>query len=419
MGGEDAELDNLRLCEYHRSMKELLKKLRGIDTGMLCIPAMMLLGYIFIHMLFGGTLLSYNCWDSYSLQAMSWLSGRLDMGKNYEWLELAVYNGKYYLSFPPLPSVVMLPFVLLFGEKTPSNLVSALYGIFTAMIAYKILKKAGMKRGGAVFFAIAYVWGSNMLWLSTSGGVWFLAQGLNMLLLTACVYFAQQKMRVAAYAMAALAVGCRPFSVCMFLPLMAYFYMVDKYRPRADRIRGQIRPLIIPAFIALCYMLYNYVRFGNVLEFGHNYLPEFTESEKGQFSLSYILPNLYNLLLRPVTLRADLTLEYPLFDGFMFYIANPMFLIWFAAVVKDVRQKKLDAVRLCIVIAVLIELLLLCAHKTLGGWQFGARYTVDMLPMALMYLLLKKDEPGGISAFIMAAGMMFNLYGALAMTMLH
>ncbi len=419
MGGEDAELDNLRLCEYHRSMKELLKKLRGIDTGMLCIPALMLLGYIFIHMLFGGTLLSYNCWDSYSLQAMSWLSGRLDMGKNYEWLELAVYNGKYYLSFPPLPSVVMLPFVLLFGEKTPSNLVSALYGIFTAMIAYKILKKAGMKRGGAVFFAIAYVWGSNMLWLSTSGGVWFLAQGLNMLLLTACVYFAQQKMQMAAYAMAALAVGCRPFSVCMFLPLMAYFYMVDKDRPRADRIRGQIRPLIIPAFIALCYMLYNYVRFGNVLEFGHNYLPEFTESEKGQFSLSYILPNLYNLLLRPVTLRADLTLEYPLFDGFMFYIANPMFLIWFAAVVKDVLQKRLDAVRLCIVIAVLAELLLLCAHKTLGGWQFGARYTVDMLPMALMYLLLKKDEPGGISAFIMAAGMMFNLYGALAMTMLH
>lgn len=400
-------------------MKELLKKLRGIDTGMLCIPALMLLGYIFIHMLFGGTLLSYNCWDSYSLQAMSWLSGRLDMGKNYEWLELAVYNGKYYLSFPPLPSVVMLPFVLLFGERTPSNLVSALYGIFTAMIAYKILKKAGMKRGGAVFFAIAYVWGSNMLWLSTSGGVWFLAQGLNMLLLTACVYFAQQKMRVAAYAMAALAVGCRPFSVCMFLPLMAYFYMADKDRPMADRIRGQIRSLIIPAFIALCYMLYNYVRFGNVLEFGHNYLPEFTESEKGQFSLSYILPNLYNLLLRPVTLRADLTLEYPLFDGFMFYIANPMFLIWFAAVVKDVLQKKLDAVRLCIVIAILAELLLLCAHKTLGGWQFGARYTVDMLPMALMYLLLKKDEPGGISAFIMAAGMMFNLYGALAMTMLH
>ena len=204
-------------------MKELLKKLRGMDAGMLCIPALMLLGYIFIHALFGGTLLSYNCWDSYSLQAMSWLSGRLDMGKNYEWLELAVYNGKYYLSFPPLPSVVMLPLVLLFGERTPSNLVSALYGIFTAMIACKILKKEGMKQGGAVFFAIAYVWGSNMLWLSTSGGVWFLAQGLNMLLLTACVYFAQQKMGWRRIPWPPLRLGAGPSRSVCFCPLWRIF----------------------------------------------------------------------------------------------------------------------------------------------------------------------------------------------------
>ena len=68
------------------------------------------------------------------------------------------------------------------------------------------------------------------------------------------------------------------------------------------------------------------------------------------YGLSLIhISNLYNLLLRPVTLRAGLTLEYPLFDGFMFYIANPMFLIWFAGVAKDVCEKKLDGVRLCIV----------------------------------------------------------------------
>lgn len=30
-------------------MKELLKKLRGMDAGMLCIPALMLLGYIYIY----------------------------------------------------------------------------------------------------------------------------------------------------------------------------------------------------------------------------------------------------------------------------------------------------------------------------------------------------------------------------------
>lgn len=145
------------------------------------------------------------------------------MGKNYEWLELAVYNGKYYLSFPPLPSVVMLPLVLLFGERTPSNLVSALYGIFTAMIAYKILKKAGMKQDRAVFFAIAYVWGSNMLWMSTSGGVWFLAQGLNMLLLTACVYFAQQKCGLRRIPWPPLRLGAGPSRSVCFCPLWRIF----------------------------------------------------------------------------------------------------------------------------------------------------------------------------------------------------
>ncbi len=401
-------------------MRGFFKKLKDADGGAFCLAALMLLGYVLMHSLLGGTLLAHNPWDSYTLQAISWLSGRLDMGQNYEWLELAIYNGKYYLSFPPLPSVVMLPLALLFGGNTPSNLVCALYGIITALLAYKLLRRQGMEKRRAVFFGIAYVWGSNMCWMSTSGGVWFMAQGLNMLLLTAAVYFAISGRRTAAFAVTALAVGCRPFSALMFLPLAVYFYAADRERGKAgtECIIGQLRLLIIPCIVAACLMLYNYARFGSVLEFGHNYLPEFTRSEEGQFSLSYVPQNLCNLLLRPITLNSRLSIEYPLFDGFMFYIANPMFLIWFGAVIWDIRRKSIDVVRWCLIAAVLAELLLLCAHKTLGGWQFGARYTVDMLPMALMYLALGKREPDW-AAPIMTAGVMLNLYGAAAMNLLH
>ena len=34
-------------------------------------------------------------------------------------------------------------------------------------------------------------------------------------------------------------------------------------------------------------MGYNLARFGNPLEFGHNYLPEFTRAADGQFSFAY------------------------------------------------------------------------------------------------------------------------------------
>ena len=35
-----------------------------------------------------------NPYNSYALQTDSWLKGRLDLGQNYEWLELAIYQGK-------------------------------------------------------------------------------------------------------------------------------------------------------------------------------------------------------------------------------------------------------------------------------------------------------------------------------------
>ena len=41
-----------------------------------------------------------NPYKSYSLQAMAWLNGRLDLGQDYPWLELAVFQERYYVSFP-------------------------------------------------------------------------------------------------------------------------------------------------------------------------------------------------------------------------------------------------------------------------------------------------------------------------------
>ena len=53
-----------------------------------------------------------NGYPSFALQANAWLQGRLDLGQDYPWLELAIYEGKYFVSFPPFPSYVLLPFAV-------------------------------------------------------------------------------------------------------------------------------------------------------------------------------------------------------------------------------------------------------------------------------------------------------------------
>ena len=406
--------------EQHMLQSE--RRRRAADTTLLCMLGLMAFGYLLLHDLFGGTLFSHSAWDSYTLQAMAWRRGSLSLGQNYPWLELAIYQGEYYVSFPPFPSVVLLPFTFLFGENTPNNLIIAIVTMAAAALAYRCLRHTGMRDTCAAIGALLITWGSNLMWMSTNGGVWFMAQALNMLLLIWALHAALHARRVLAYALVAFAVGCRPFSALAFLPLFVFFYQAD-HAPGAGFFRTALRQwkaFLIPICVAAAYMWYNYARFDSVLEFGHNYLPEFTESENGQFHLSYILTNLKNIFLRPITLGEGLSLEYPIFDGFLFYIANPFFLVLFGQVISDLRHKRMRTLHIVLLGAMLANLLFLCVHKTFGGWQFGARYTCDLLPLALAYFCLaQRPHLHRWERVVACFGIMLNVYGALAMNFLH
>lgn len=393
-------------------MAKFLKKLDWVFISMLLLMAT---GYVLIHDLFGGTLFAHSHWDSYTLQAMAWRKGQLHLDGNYEWLELAIYEGQYFVSFPPVPTLVMLPLTFIFGENTPNNLVVALYAIITAALIYKCFRKAGAKDIWSAFWAIVFVWGSNAMWMSTNGGVWFQAQMLNFLLLSAAVFAAQRDKRGWALSLSALAVGCRPFSIIYLLAFIVLFAFQD-----ADikKTLHQWKLLIVPALIGISYMVLNYLRFGNPLEFGHNYLPEFQED--AQFGMQYALPNLINIL-RPVGFGKNGSLSYSVFNGFCLFIANPIFLIWLANIVSDARKKMLSKEQWVNIAGALLVLLCLVLHKTFGGWQFGARYTVDIIPFVLMYMLGQKRElcPKRYELAFGVFAVMFNVYGALAMTFLH
>ena len=59
-------------------------------------------------------------------------------------------------------------------------------------------------------------------------------------------------------------------------------------------------------------------------------------------------------------------------------------------------------------------------HKTLGGWQFGARYTVDMIPFVILYFMLgQKRRFSAIEYAIGAFAVLFNVYGMMAMHLFY
>lgn len=127
-------------------------------------------------------------------------------------------------------------------------------------------------------------------------------------------------------------------------------------------------------------MLLNALRFGSVLEFGHNYLPEFTRTAEGQFSLRYLMDNLRTALALPAVTPKGL--DWPTINGAAFYLVNPLYLTaamaWGWALFRCRKGNGFTLTMLPLLTLAYIVIIL--CHRTLGGWHFGSRYFVDMLP---------------------------------------
>ncbi len=380
--------------------------------------SLMTLGYVLLSLLTDGDLFRHEMQDSYTEQALNWLQGQLYIadGERYTWLELAIYDGKYWCSFPPVPALVLLPLALIFGQSTPNNLLVGVYGLVSAALAFRLMRRFGRGCPASAFWSVFLVWGSNMLWMTTYGGVWFQAQALCMVLsLGGCLAAVSDKKGLSLFLLA-LAVGCRPFTA-VFLPV---FVLCFAWQERANggfwrALLRQWRYCLGAAAVALALMGYNYARFGDPLQFGHDYLPEFTEAEHGQFALCYLWPNLRRILFEPVRIQNG-TLSFPVFDGFMFYVANPLFLALFYEQARALVTRRTDFTGTALTLGMVLELLLLCMHKTFGGWQFGCRYTCDLLPFALLYIARRGRTKTSPALWALAAlAVAFNIYGVFFM----
>ncbi len=111
----------------------------------------------------------------YILQAQSWLEGRLDLGRDYPYLELAIFNNKYYVSFSRRFRLMLCcRLCLSAGTSCDSEGLHLRYRFLGAVYAFKILKHFDIESKTAIFFALLTV-GSNWLMTAQNAWVWLLS----------------------------------------------------------------------------------------------------------------------------------------------------------------------------------------------------------------------------------------------------
>lgn len=394
--------------------------------ALLCVLFAAALLYLFLAFLFGYNLWEHSPYDSYTLQALAWRSGRLSLDRNYEWLELAVYKGNYFVSFPPFPTVIMLILSLFFGPETPSMAVNMCFFLGSTALAYAIIKRYGRRPFEAAFLSLFLTAGCNLLEVSMSGGVWNIAQGASFFFTMACLYALEtpyEECRRIHLFMGplciAIAVGCRPFQA-VYVPYVLFrLYHQCRRRYAVDNaplsfvavLKRMVPYLAMPAFIAAAYGALNFARFGDVFEFGHNYLPEFSTEGGVQFSVSHWKENLKNIFRLPNF--QDNRLVFPKAYGFAFYLCNPLYVMALIETVRRLIKGKMNRRGVILLVSIFVHFNLLLLHRTFGGVQFGTRYLIDLIPVLMVFTLSEKDRLSLADWLLMIWGIAFNFYGAL------
>lgn len=371
------------------------------------------------------SLLDYNLFghavhDSFTLMALSWREGSLALinGENYPYLELAIHNGQYFVSFPSVPALIMLPLTFFFGANTPNTLLTFAYLLVAYMAAYKTCR-VFRRPGEALWLALFMTLGCNLLQFSLSGGVWNQGQ-LSSFMFTALFAAGMTGSRRSGWAWGliciALAVGCRPFQA-VYVPLglwLLYENLRRRHGGSACSIILRMAPyVIVPGLIALALGTYNFLRFGNPIEFGHNYLPEHTRNpEEPMMGFKYIWKNIVNLTRLPKFEGNRLVFSDVSFSGFALYMADPIYVTLVIAAALKVIRRRWDMADTLLAAGIALHVLLLLMHKTLGGWQFGARYLCDVIPMILLFIVRGHERNERWEYPIMIFAIAFNIYGA-------
>lgn len=353
-------------------------KSKSIEFKTIAYPVLIVSGIYIIIYLYSDKVLSPNPYNSYTKQCIAWLNGRLDLGQNYPWLELAFFEGKYYVSFPPFPSYAFLPFVLFLGENNPESLLNILVALVGVIYCTRTATKYGLSELYAILLPVFLYTGGAVFQIVLTNGVWFIAQNMALTLSIMSIYYAKAGKKGLSMFTLCCAVGCRPFQV-IYLPLIIYIYIHNSQHTEikfTEYLLTKIYVFIPSVVLGMSYAILNFFRFGNIFEFGHNYLPEFTNSEYGQFHYTYILQNLYNLVRLP-EFNFDTKMSIPQFNGMNILVCFPI-VIWCLFVVFE--TKVVTKFNFLATLCIAFHILSLVSHKTMGGYHYGNRYIVDILP---------------------------------------
>jgi hypothetical protein len=359
--------------------------------------------------------------DAFVPLADALLHGRLHILEPMPWIEhVDRAGGGWFVPYPPMPAISVLPFVAIFGAGFDQGYAAAIMGGLCVAILWQIFGRLGVAPLPRRSLVAAFAVGSVLWWAAGIGTSWLFAgvNGVFWSLLALWLALDRRWPVVAGLCLGFAAASRLPIGLT--LPLYLALYAGVEVRPRLaipDRRKIGAAALFVVglAVPAILVALYNVARFGSPLDFGYEKIPGVLSEpwyRDGILSLTYIPRHLHTMFLRGFDFVDDFPWFRPNWTGLALTFTTPIY-FWL------INLRRRETFVIFGWIAILLALVPIVTHGNVGETQFGYRFSLDVAPilwvMLGMLFVHRISVPARLAILL---GIVVHAYGIYVITVL-
>lgn len=349
--------------------------------------------------------------DYFNQMAQSLLHFRLDIPNSGVTYDLSYYKEKWYGPWGILPALVLIPIQFIKGQFVPTFYLSVLFSSLNTVLMYLLMLRIkkeflpNLSRLGIYICLVFFAFGTTQFYVGTLGSVWHVDQITTSFLGTLGIYIIFRKKRrfihyFASITCFSLALLGRPtVALLNVLPMILYVFDLQKrkvftgFHKMKEVFLKEALFLSLPfIFFLIIFFLYNYVRFGNMFEYGFNYIHESPyleqlRKENGPFSIKSIPRNLQYMLFRlpDINFKKNNIFTFDLNGNSIFFLSPPLLAAFMAFPIKRKKEKLIfNPYISSLWITVVITLIPSWMHYASGWMQLGYRYSLDVNVLLVM-----------------------------------
>jgi len=320
-------------------------------------------------------------YNGYVLLAQAFAHGRIAIDWPGPWIDALPLGGQYWVIEGPLPAVLLVPWVALFGSANQTLLALLLCGVAVGA-CWRTCEQLDVSAATNVWICAFLFAGTQLAWCAMLGDVWFIAH----VAAVACTFLALAeltgKRRGALVALALVAASFSRFSLVLAIPVFAW--LVLRERAPAERLRAAIGFGAVAVLGAVLFVAYNEARWGVWYDIG--YAAWYHQDSAGApigspFQLRYFPYQLWSFFWQGPQFLATWPFVVPTYSGLAMSWTSPALVIALFA-----RRPR------ALVIGLWLATLLVAGPSFVyyvnGYAQFGMRHALDFEPFVVVLMAL-------------------------------